>query len=715
MAVSTRFRHTHIVGTHIVGTTHRGATVDATLIRRPEVRLFLTATSLLFVELLLIRWIPANVIYVGFFRNFLLMASFLGIGVGILWGRDPKRLPFSPFGPLLLGLVVLVTQFRVTIQLGDPDEIFFGLSESTGADVNFLVLPALVIIATVIMAGLAVPLGRLLTSMQPLKAYTVDIIGSMTGVALFTVLSATGTPPIVWFMVVAALAALMGLGTGLGRRSIVTAVAFAGILLIVFSSAPRNQSWSPYYRIDEYSAEGISALDVNGIPHQAMWPVDGPLDPFYEQVYRWFPERTYDRVLIVGAGSGTDVAVALKHGAGHVDAVEIDPKIQDIGVRDHPNHPYADPRVTRINDDGRAFLRRTTESYDLVVFALPDSLTLVSTSANLRLESFLFTSEAFDDVRAHLAPDGIFVMYNYYREDWLPLKMAGMLEQSFGGPPIVKSYGMSAATLAAGPAVLALGGGDPPGDSVDPIDLANAPRPATDDWPFLYLRERFIAPYYIAALAIIIGFAVLLVGRAARRSGTSLRQFSPHFFVLGVAFLLLETKSLATFSLLFGTTWIVNALVFFAVLASVLAAISLNQRVRFRSPILLYAGLFGTIGLAIALPPASLLIEPIWLRYIVAATLAFAPIFFANLVFSYSFRDTKAADMAFASNLLGAVVGGAIEYVALVTGYGWLLVIVGGLYATAWLLATRVRLLADRSLTVDTGTAHGQDLIAEPG
>jgi hypothetical protein len=176
------------------------------------------------------------------------------------------------------------------------------------------------------------------------------------------------------------------------------------------------------------------------------------------------------------------------------------------------------------------------------------------------------------------------------------------------------------------------------------------------------------------------------------------RQFSPHFFVLGVAFLLLETKSLATFSLLFGTTWIVNALVFFAVLASVLAAIAVNRRVRFRNPALLYAGLFGAIALAIVLPPASLLIEPIWLRYLVASALAFAPIFFANLVFSYSFRDTRAADMAFASNLLGAVVGGAVEYVALVTGYGWLLVVVAALYATAWLLATRLPLMADREL-----------------
>lgn len=677
--------------------TRFGAVVP--ILRRPEVRLFLTATTILFVELLLIRWIPAQVIYVGYFRNFLLIAAFLGIGVGILWGRDPNRIRISPFGPVLLALVVLVTQFHVSIELTSPDEIFFGLSESKGADINFLILPVLVMLATLIMAGLAVPLGALLNTMPPLKAYGIDILGSMTGVATFTMLSAVGTPPIVWFGVVAGLVSLMGLASGLRRSSVVTAASLGAVLALVFVTTPSNQTWSPYYRIEEYETGGIGAISVNGIPHQGMWPLDRLIDPFYEQIYRWFPDRTFDRVLIVGAGSGTDAAVALKHGASRIDAVEIDPRIQDIGVRNHPNRPYDDPRVRRVVDDGRAFLRRSTDEYDLVIFALPDSLTLVSTSANLRLESYLFTSEAFDEVRDRLSPDGVFVLYNFYREDWLPQKIAGMLEKSFGSPPIVRQYEALAMTLAAGPLIASLDGGSPPGEAADHLELTNAPAAATDDWPFLYLRERFVAPYYILALSIIIGFAVLLVARAAARSGTSLRDFSPHFFVLGVAFLLLETKSLATFSLLFGTTWLVNALVFFAVLASVLLAIVVNRRHRFRNPVLLYGALFGTLALAVVLPPASLLIEPIWLRYVLAATLAFAPIFFANLVFAYSFRGTKAADMAFASNLLGAVVGGAIEYVALISGYGWLLVIVGALYAAAWMLATRVRLMADRELT----------------
>lgn len=233
---------------------------------------------------------------------------------------------------------------------------------------------------------------------------------------------------------------------------------------------------------------------------------------------------------------------------------------------------------------------------------------------------------------------------------------------------------------------------------MDHIDLASAPVPATDDWPFLYLREPFIASYYVAALGIIIVFAAALVLRAARRSGTSIRRFSPHFFVLGVAFLLLETRSLVTFSLLFGTTWIVNSLVFFAILASVLAAIAVTSRLPFRSTRALYLALFASIAVSVIVPPASLLIDPVWLRYILAAVLAFAPVFFANLVFTYSFRETRTADMAFASNVLGAVVGGAVEYAALITGYGLLLLVVACLYAGAWLLATRVRVLADNDL-----------------
>jgi hypothetical protein len=96
--------------------------------------------------------------------------------------------------------------------------------------------------------------------------------------------------------------------------------------------------------------------------------------------------------------------------------------------------------------------------------------------------------------------------------------------------------------------------------------------------------------------------------------------------------LLLETRSLVTFSLLFGTTWLVNALTFFAILASVLLAIFVNARRPIRRPALLYAALFGALALAYLLPPEALLIDPPWLRYLVVSTITFGPVFIANLV-----------------------------------------------------------------------------------
>jgi hypothetical protein len=669
---------------------------------RPPVRLFLTSAVVLFVELLLIRWIPANVTFVGFFRNFLLMASFLGIGAGILFGRDKRRLPISLAGLVLLAMTVLVANQTLEVVIPTDTEIFFGLGTNQGTERGFIVLALIVMLTSIIMASISLPLGALLAAMPPLRAYAIDIAGSMTGIAAFSVLSGIQTGPGVWFAVVAAVLGVLALGTGVTKWSIVSGFLLVGTVIVSVTEQPPQTSWSPYYRVSEQQSGDLLTVNVNGIPHQALWPASDPAkQQFYEQVYQWFPDRRFDRVLIVGAGSGTDTAVALAHGAGHVDAVEIDPYLQDIGVRKHPDRPYADPRVTRTVDDGRAFLSRHPERFDLVVFALPDSLTLVSTSANVRLESFLFTTEAFRAVRAHLNDRGIFVLYNYYRDPRLVSKLDEMLRVSFEGNVLIREYpslGASAATLAAGPGIDALAGGPPQGDSADVLDASRTLRLATDDWPFLYILEPGIPSHYLIALTLILVWAVLMVVRGAQRGGTPLRRFSPHFFVLGVAFLLLETRSIVTFSLLFGSTWLVNALVFFAVLASVLLAILVASRLRVRST-WLYAGLLGSLALAFVLPPASLLIEPLWLRYVLATALAFAPVFFANLVFSFSFRDTRTADMAFASNLLGAMVGGAIEYVALITGYQALVLIVGALYVAAYLLATRLRLLADVELT----------------
>lgn len=660
------------------------------MLRDARLRLFLTSGTLLFVELLLIRWVPANVVYVGFFNNFLLLASFLGIGIGILLGRRLGASATVWFAPIAFALVLFVSLAQVNVknELGD---LWFATREGRQLDINFIVLPILLILTTTAMAFLALPVGPLLRAMPPLRAYAFDIGGSMAGIALFAGVSLAGLPPSVWFTIAGLLVALLTFG-GAGRwqRAITTTALVGAVTLCWGIETIGGDVYSPYYRLDVVHTPRTDVIFVNGVSFQAMFAADAPKEAYYDQVYRWFPGRTFAKTLIIGAGSGTDVSVALAHGAGAIDAVEIDPGIQAIGRAQHPDRPYADARVSTVITDGRAFLRNSTERYDLILFAVTDSLTLVSSTSNLRLESFLFTEESFASARDHLTSDGIFVMYNYYRQSWLVQRYATMVAQVFGSAPITRTYptgDFGAAVIAHGPLVRGLSGGPPPGDEVESVDLSGAPRPATDDWPFPYLRDPGIASHYLLGLAMMVALATLGVGGTLRYVGLPLRQFGAryaHFFLLGVAFLLLETRSIVTFSLLFGTTWYVNALVFFAILASVLAAVAVNSRLRSRDPRLLYAGLAGSLLVAYLLPPSALLVDPPILRYAIGSAIAFAPVFFANLVFTFSFRESEAADLAFGANLVGAMVGGVLEWSALITGYQALLMAVAGVYLLAW-------------------------------
>ncbi len=673
------------------------------MLRDPRGRLFLTSGTILFVELLLIRWIPANVAYVGFFNNFLLLSSFLGIGIGILLGRRVDARAAAWFAPCAFAIVVFVSLAQVNIR-NEPGDVWFATGEGRRLDINFIVLPSLLILTTIAMAFLAIPLGPLFRTMPPLRAYAFDISGSMAGIALFAGVSLAGLPPSIWFAIAGLLVALLTFGRAGRWQRAVGMAALVGAAMVSFGiETVGGDVYSPYYRLDVVRTPRTDVIFVNGLAFQAMFPAAAPKEAYYDQVYRWFPDRTFAKALIIGAGSGTDVSVALAHGTRAVDAVEIDPGIQAIGRAQHPDHPYSDPRVSAIIADGRAFLRNSTERYDLIVFAVTDSLTLVSSTSNLRLESFLFTEESFASARDHLTPDGVFVMYNYYRQAWLIQRYASMVAHVFGSAPITRTYptgDFGAAVIANGPLVQALPSRIPPGDTVEPVDLSAAPRPATDDWPFPYLRDPGIAPHYILGLAIMLALAALGLGGTLRYIRLPLASFGPrfaHFFLLGVAFLLLETRSIVTFSLLFGTTWYVNALAFFAILTSVLAAVGVNSRLRSPDPRLLYAGLAGSIALAYVLPPSSLLIDPPLLRYVLGSAIAFAPVFFANLVFTFSFRRSDAADLAFGANLVGAMVGGVLEWVALITGYQALLVLVAVVYLLAWLVRPTPTLVDESS------------------
>jgi len=658
--------------------------ISASLLPRapiPErLRLILLAFLVLFVELALIRWVGSNVVYLSFFTNFVLLGSFLGIGIGFLRARS--RVSLFPYSPIALAMLVgLVLIFPVQIDRSGSDLIFFGEFETTGLP-TWVTLPVLFLAVATVNAMLAEGLARQFIKFAPLEAYRLDIVGSILGILGFSALSFLGAPPVVW----GATTALVFLLLLPPDLRVVQAVAIVGLVFMLGrESMVSAYSWSPYYRITAVEVDESSwSVAVNGIPHQIIADIErlAEFEPLYDMPYERTQADPKD-VLIIGAGSGNDVAVALARGAARVDAVEIDPKLLDLGRRVHPDRPYQDPRVTTHVTDGRAFLEQTDRTYDLILFALPDSLTLVGGQSSIRLESYLFTLEAMEAARDRLKPGGAFSMYNFYREEWLIDRFAGTLETAFGQSPCVDTLGSVGQR-----AVLTVGSTPDAVACERPwVRGADVVPPSRDDHPFPYLRESTIPGFYLLTMALILGAGVLLI-RLAGAQLTPMRRYLDLFF-MGAAFLLLETKSVVQFALLFGTTWFVNSIVFAGVLLSVYLAIEVTRRVALPRPAFLYVALVASVLVAILVPVERLLAMPDAMRFVAAVGLWFTPIFIANLVFAQRFQDVEESNVAFGSNLLGAVVGGVLEYTALMTGYTALAILVVVLYGAAFFFGRR--------------------------
>lgn len=120
--------------------------------------------------------------------------------------------------------------------------------------------------------------------------------------------------------------------------------------------------------------------------------------------------RRPDNVLVLGAGGGTMVLQALQLGAGHVDAIELDPQIIGL-VRDHfadfSGRLYGDKRVRVFAAESRGFLTRHPRRYDLVQLPVLDSHSASATGLHALGEDYLYTVEAFEAYLRHLAPGGL--------------------------------------------------------------------------------------------------------------------------------------------------------------------------------------------------------------------------------------------------------------------------------------------------------------------
>ncbi len=652
-------------------------------VSRLRIRLVALCFLMLFVELALIRWLGGNILYLSYFSNIVLLGSFLGIGLGFLWSHRSEH-SLLRYTPLVFGLLVLVVHnVPVNVVATGGDLIFFGGELKPDGPPREIVLPVIFLAVAALLACIGNGIAETFGKMRNLEAYQFDLVGSLIGIATFTLLSFLGATPIVWGLISAAI--LLWTIRPRSAKDLVLTIIPLLVLVVTLGIESREEGviWTPYYKANSIDIAGLGVEDegvgalVNGIPH---WFQTARYDlPVYQTVYeRRADESPVNDLLVIGAGSGNDVSVGLHEGAKHIDAVEIDRRLYELARDGHPNKPYDDPRVDVHIDDGRAFLERSSKDWDLMILALPDSLTLVQGASSIRLESYLFTREAAEAYREHLSDAGVFSMYNLYREPWLVDRYAATLEAAFGHAPCVTKLDDTAF------AVLTIGV-EPDNITCPESDTwtrtAATPDPVHDDRPFPYLREPSIPSFYLVALGLILAASLLLV----RAVGGPLRGLRNHLdlFFMGVAFLLLETKNVVQFALLFGTTWLVNSLVFAGVMLSVLLAVVISKKVVVRRLGIPYALLGLAIVIGWIVPQSALLPLSTPVRLIVACALAFAPIFLANIIFAQRFRETTDSTNAFAANLIGAMVGGVLEYSSLIIGYRNLLVVAFLLYSAA--------------------------------
>lgn len=731
-----------------------------------RIELFLVSLLILFLELSCIRWLPAHVLYLTFFTNTVLLAAFLGMSLGCL--AAARRQTFLRLTPILL-LVTMVAAVLVGIErsrlesvlrVGNPASpqlVFFG-TEYGSQDATRFVVPIEVVegfffvAVALVMVGPGQELGRAFTRVgDRLQAYSLNILGSLVGIVLFAICSQLQLSPPWWFGFIAVL--LGYLLVGRGARAPASRVLVVGCLVAVVattfwtSGAYRSHGevigehiWSPYYRID-YDAKYARQLNVNLIAHQIMVSRDDKSSPSFAYALPHLLQRDsggapFKDVLVIGAGSGNDLSRALAWGAQHIDAVEIDPAIQQIGREDHPDRPYQDPRVSVHIGDGRNYLRVSDGQYDLIVFALVDSLVLHSGYSNIRLESFMFTREAFADVKRHLKPGGVFVISNYFRQGWIVARLQQGLADTFGSQPLVLTLpytptidpetsegltmllvgdtGKIRDAFARAPAYrLAMGQppspATPDGFTLDPdgqppdrfvrLGLANvvdpgALRPATDDWPFLYLREPMVPSLSLRGMAIMAGLAIALFvafkGSDRRHTGVRPGSDPTRMFFLGAGFMLVETKAVVDMALLFGSTWMVNTVVFAGVLVMVLCANLFVARVRPTRLAGYYAGLFVALALTVIIPMDVFLGLPrIW-QVTGASLLAFAPMLFAGVIFAVSFSQSAEPDRDFGANVAGAMTGGLAENASMLLGFRYLGLVIIAFYALSALFGRRV-------------------------
>ncbi|MBP7864350.1 MAG: hypothetical protein KA419_00260 [Acidobacteria bacterium] len=665
-----------------------------------------SAAGSLALELAIIRWQGTVWEVFAFYKNFSLLACFAGLGLGYSLARKSRITAI-----LILPLLAFHVFFLVTLRHGLSDQqlglIVSPIKEQLNMGFSIAATPmrlfTTLLFLAVSMLLTALPFipigqicGRLLNRTASLKAYGMNLAGSIIGVLLTLILSFFWTPPVIWMIPCLFVLALL---QAYSIRAIVVSFSASLVLILILTwpvSTGIENIYSPYQLLERMGSPSSpvyiraaghyfqKVLDLSKINQDSDPSIRACAD-YYELPYRLHPHPT--QVAIVGSGTGNDVAAALRARIPRIDAIEIDPAIIRLGKTFHPESPYLSPHVNIINQDARQFLRTTENQYDMIVYGLLDSHTLLSQASSIRLDSFVYTVEGIRDARKHLKEDGVIVLSFCIISNEIGRKIYLMMQQAFDGiPPIClfTHYDNSVmfaqrknGNLVVKPELLT----NPlfserTSTYADPSILADV---STDDWPFFYMPRRVYPVSYIWMILLIVLISLtLFFSFMDERPKSNLLPF----FFMGCGFMLVETKAITELGLVFGNTWQVIGVVIAAILGMAFLANVAVSKMRRRWPMaafcLIILSLIGGVSI---LYSGGYSASP-W-GQIIALIVLTSPMFFSGIAFSSLIADTHSISGAMAVNMFGAMCGGLLEYNSMYFGFGFLYWIAMAFYLMA--------------------------------
>lgn len=664
----------------------------------------LTTFALLALELAVIRWTTSQVRVFAYFNNVVLIGAFLGLGLGVALGRRwPGLVHFTLPVLLVLSVPLAFSERLGLVHLVFPDStiLLFGGEIVEARPVVFLRNISIFlglwlgVVATFVCGG--APLGHLFPRLPVLRAYAADLTGSLLGVVGFTAAAWLQAGPAVWL----ALGCLPFVW--LVRRW--WALAVAAMIIALGQYSVRNAIFSPYNRIVLTSPNPLyQELEVNRDYHQSLHDLSDAhlaspsLSPTFRDALGKF-RQFYDlpfvinshrgSALIVGGGTGNDAQAALRNGYAQVTNIDIDARILALGRGHHPERPYDDPRVTNVVADARAFFdRRRDDRYDVVCYGLLDSHAMSSAMSTLRLDNYVYTEEGIRAAWEKVGPGGhLSLAISCYAGPWFFNRIYWTITRATGKPPLAFYDPL----LIAATFVVARDGVHldvsrlPAKYAVGPASRMDQTLTTSDDWPFLYVRPGIFPWGY----AVVLGFIVLLALATVRPVfglGKGGAAFDWPLFLMGAAFMLIETRGITSLSLLFGSTWLVNSAIFGGILIMVLIGNAAVRRWQWRDPRPWFLALFPIVALLWFFHVEWLHVFPFALSGLAGGLLTGLPVGLAGVIVPILLQRSATPAASLGANLLGAVLGGCLEYYSMLGGLRSTALMALVLYLVAFLL-----------------------------